>query len=1013
MYCNELMFFFIFRNQLLELYINQIFQQTFATKKTVYECLCSNFLLYVMDKKNSDRKKEDKSLFDNSWFIFDLVIKSMQLHLKNKNQLNINNKTNLFNEIFIKTLSRLIVNFAKYFKDEFQNNKNTQGIEILNNNLALFISDLFAIFDRGIVIELIKTYLDELIINSNDLYLSNIFRVHFLKIIIDHEHFIPLNFPFLSLSSKTNDNFDFSHINYSQSHPLIYIIISILFEILKSSNDNHKLWMEGISLIYDIIIKHSYDIRYQNKTIKKQIASMYFMIIPLFINSWNDLKLWKEEADIKVKREIFIFILYILKTIDKKLLRKWWECEIIINQCKFLSLLDEITKTFEYSPNLQRETKNNLTPEIALLINKSGNEDLLNILKLTLKKEINSKNEDKRLRLLTIKIHTNIIDLLELFLFDFKRKLKREIHSNLLMSSIVKIYCSLLKSKISFTFMNFLYSSLRIFSYQFSNVLFKGNNNYLYLIIKQILIHCNIKLSKINIKASAFLFILIKINSRIENNFERTNIHSITTLSNLIQNKKISNELIISNCFKRLSKFALFSYSTLDYRDISSNKEILNNNSMANLIYSNFTKSIQDMSFNLINILHDTLRILEITETADNRLKSDLYYQLAENYKDTPDLKLSWLEKLGLLHEQNLNFAEAGIAFTHCSALIAYYLIHDKSSIIDDSLINFSTFTKISPIIKTSSNHHDNSNSNSNSNDSNDSSNYLINSTICHSPEFSPEGFIKYIRFAIRCFKSAELFEFAVKLFNLICPLYEEMESYHELSVVHTQIQVFWNNVNCNNEERLFGQYFRIKFFGSDFDKDDQLHNKIDNNNHEYVYKEPKFTHMIEVLESLKNIYSKRFSKEIFHLDSTVDCSQIDPDKCYIQITKVYPHIEDERKKTFFNYNVNLSEFTFETPFTIGGKAYAENAAEQYKKKTIITVSGSFPSILTHLPVIGKREVIITPIENAVEDIEKRNLHLSSEITKNPINIKTFTQVLQGSALPRKLFLYLLKIRYL
>lgn len=57
--------------------------------------------------------------------------------------------------------------------------------------------------------------------------------------------------------------------------------------------------------------------------------------------------------------------------------------------------------------------------------------------------------------------------------------------------------------------------------------------------------------------------------------------------------------------------------------------------------------------------------------------------------------------------------------------------------------------------------------------------------------------------------------------------------------------------------------------------------------------------------------------------------------------------------------------------------------------------------MLTRLPVARKRDLIVTPIENAIEDVKKRNDHIATEVNRKPVNPKTLTQVLQGSALPQ------------
>jgi len=51
-----------------------------------------------------------------------------------------------------------------------------------------------------------------------------------------------------------------------------------------------------------------------------------------------------------------------------------------------------------------------------------------------------------------------------------------------------------------------------------------------------------------------------------------------------------------------------------------------------------------------------------------------------------------------------------------------------------------------------------------------------------------------------------------------------------------------------------------------------------------------------------------------------------------------------------------LERFVYETPFTVDGRAHGE-LDEQYKRKTIITTSHSFPYIKTRLAVVSREQV--------------------------------------------------------
>ena len=928
----------------------------------------------MMDKKcQKPSEQHQDSIFINSWFIFDLVIKSMALKLKDNDLLNNQARVGLFNDVFVRTLFRLVVNLAKYFKDQMPHmsvddkeldhthiiiDKPSSEIRFLNKNLALFISDLFSVFDRGIVLDMMNTYIQELYHPEREI-LSISFQMEFLQVISDNEHFVPLNLSFWKLD-------DLSLNTLTKRHPLAYIIIYNVLKVLKSPQP--KVWDLAVGVLYDNIIKNAFDERYSNIKERERIAQIYFVILPMFIDSWSSFSIWQDSATNSCKREFYICILYLLKSCNRDLIRKFWKEQQVFSKVIFLKLLKDIVITFEYNPKLSRNTRSLLTPEVALFINKVGTDEMANLLRSISNKEKEPQEEDNRLRLLTLEVYTLILDIIEDFILDTFDEISQNMNTTSLMTNIIDVFCSLMNTRPCFKFIHLLYSSLRAFVHKFSNVLFKGDNSYLSQLLKEILLHCNNPDPDVHLEGSALIFILLKLNEKTIGNFGRTKIQTITTLSQMVKENLIEEDIVLQRNFARLSEYALNAYSTLNLRDIHENLE--NDDKLANSIYSSFTRGIQELGDTLTNILRDTLRVRKLAATADKHTLGDLYYQIAEGYTHTPDLRLVWLENLAFLQQKHENFVESGIIFTHSADLIMDYLV--SNGILDKNLIDTNILSKISPNIKEFANAQEGA---------------------CQSSDFSIKGLIRVTRIAIRCFKSAEYFEFAAQLFKVITPLLEQEDNFHELAQAHTQLQDFWSKLSTNNETRLFGIYFRVGFYGKDFG--DELDGA------EFVYKEPKLTHILELTDRLKTHFSKLIGKEIGHIDTGKDISKIDSNECVLQITKIHPYHEIISKK-FIQNHINLSEFVFETPFTISGKSHADDISKQYKRKTILIVNGSFPCMLTRLPVIKKREIVITPIENAIEDIEKRNIILFNEVHRKPVNPKTLTQVLQGSALPRK-----------
>uniref|UniRef100_A0A8C1HJF3 Dedicator of cytokinesis 8 n=1 Tax=Cyprinus carpio carpio TaxID=630221 RepID=A0A8C1HJF3_CYPCA len=119
----------------------------------------------------------------------------------------------------------------------------------------------------------------------------------------------------------------------------------------------------------------------------------------------------------------------------------------------------------------------------------------------------------------------------------------------------------------------------------------------------------------------------------------------------------------------------------------------------------------------------------------------------------------------------------------------------------------------------------------------------------------------------------------------------------------------------------------------------------------------------------------------------------------YIQITYVEPYFDDYEMKdrlTNFEKNFNLRRFMYTTPFTKSGRPRGE-LNEQYKRKTILTTMHAFPYIKTRINVIQKEEFDLTPIEVAIEDMQKKTRELAEATHREKPDAVMLQMVLQGS----------------
>ena len=106
--------------------------------------------------------------------------------------------------------------------------------------------------------------------------------------------------------------------------------------------------------------------------------------------------------------------------------------------------------------------------------------------------------------------------------------------------------------------------------------------------------------------------------------------------------------------------------------------------------------------------------------------------------------------------------------------------------------------------------------------------------------------------------------------------------------------------------------------------------------------------------------------------------------------------------------------FIYATPFTMDGRAHGD-LHEQYKRKTIVTTVNSFPYVKTRILVQDRQlvwfdsllmveldlrdiyiQMVLTPIEVAIEDIQKKTIELANATYQEPIDSKILQMVLQG-----------------
>uniref|UniRef100_A0A8C4HLA4 Dedicator of cytokinesis 9b n=1 Tax=Dicentrarchus labrax TaxID=13489 RepID=A0A8C4HLA4_DICLA len=246
----------------------------------------------------------------------------------------------------------------------------------------------------------------------------------------------------------------------------------------------------------------------------------------------------------------------------------------------------------------------------------------------------------------------------------------------------------------------------------------------------------------------------------------------------------------------------------------------------------------------------------------------------------------------------------------------------------------------------------------------------------------------------------AERYELIADVYRLIIPIYEQRRDFEKLTHLYDTLHRAYTKVMevMHSGKRLLGTYFRVAFFG-------QLAGQgffEDEDGKEYIYKEPKFTPLSEISQRLLKLYSDKFGQEnvkIIQDSGRVNPKDLDSKYAYIQVTHVTPYLDDkelEDRKTDFEKSHNIRRFVFETPFTVSGKKQG-GVEEQCKRRTVLTTTHCFPYVKKRIAVMYQHQTDLSPIEVAIDEMsakvgELRLLCSASEVDMIRLQLK-----LQGS----------------
>uniref|UniRef100_A0A452V7B7 Dedicator of cytokinesis 6 n=1 Tax=Ursus maritimus TaxID=29073 RepID=A0A452V7B7_URSMA len=1015
-----------------------------------------------------------EAVLQHAWFFFQLMVKSMALHLLLGQRLDTPRKLR-FPGRFLDDIAAL-VGSALCPQD-------AELAERLNASLAFFLSDLLSLVDRGFIFSLVRAHYKQVatrLQSAPNPALLLTLRMDFTRILCSHEHYVTLNLPCCplsppaspspSVSSTTSQSSTFSSQApdpkvtsmfelsgpFRQQHFLAGLLLTELALALEPEAEGASLLhKKAISAVHSLLCGHDADPRYAEAAVKARVAELYLPLLSLSRDTLPRLHDFAEgpgqrsrlasmldsdtegEGDIggtinpsvamaiaggplapesipsllstlspvwpqasrsgcplsaESSRTLLVCVLWVLKNAEPALLQRWAADLALPQLGRLLDLLYLCLAAFEYKGKKAFERINSLTFKKSLdmkarleeailgtigarqeMVRRSRGESEIPVsgervpLEQLREKEraqpptplilSRTKDEMEHEALVDGNLATEaslvVLDTLEIIVQTVMLSEARES----ILGAVLKVVLYSLGSAQSALFLQHGLATQRALVSKFPELLFEEDTELCADLCLRLLRHCGSRVSTIRTHASASLYLLMRQNFEIGNNFARVKMQVTMSLSSLVGTTQSFSEEHLRRSLKTILTYA---EEDVGLRD------------------STFAEQVQDLMFNLHMILTDTVKMKEHQE--DPEMLIDLMYRIARGYQGSPDLRLTWLQNMAGKHAELGNHAEAAQCMVHAAALVAEYLaLLEDSRYLPVGCVSFQNI----------------------------SSNVLEESAIsddilspdeegfCSGKHFTELGLVGLLEQAAAYFTMGGLYEAVNEVYKTLIPILEAHRDYKKLAAVHGKLQEAFTKI-MHQTQRVFGTYFRVGFYGARFgDLDEQ----------EFVYKEPSITKLAEISHRLEEFYTERFGEDVVEIvkdSNPVDKTKLDPQKAYIQITYVEPHFDTYELKdrvTYFDRNYGLRTFLFCTPFTPDGRAHGE-LPEQHKRKTLLSTDHAFPYIKTRIRVCHREETVLTPVEVAIEDMQKKTRELAFATEQDPPDAKMLQMVLQGSVGP-------------
>uniref|UniRef100_A0AAQ5ZUU3 Dedicator of cytokinesis 9b n=1 Tax=Amphiprion ocellaris TaxID=80972 RepID=A0AAQ5ZUU3_AMPOC len=984
--------------------------------KTVHEELAKAMTAIL--KPSTDFLTSNK-LLKHSWYFFEALVKSMAHYLMESGKVKLS-RNQRFSASFYHAVETLVNMLMPHITQKYKDN--LDAARNANHSLAVFIKRCFTFMDRGFVFKQINNYMNCFV--PGDPKTLYEFKFEFLRVVCNHEHYVPLNLP-MPFGKGRIQRFQDLQLDYSLTDDFCrnhFLVGLLLREVGGALQEYREIRQIAIQVLKGLMIKHTFDDRYAAKSQQARLATLYLPLFGLLQENVYRLDI-KESTHLNNHSDSLVPNSMVTPL-------KPGSCiENALHKDVF-GVISGTASPHSSTPNIS--SVHHADSRGSLVSTDSGNSlldkssDKTNSLEkcasalgsTVLRCDKLDRDEIKNLLMTALFAYWNkaapselmdFFTLIEVCLHQFRYMGKRFIASVISdsgfafcavyshMEADVSSQC-LLEANVSTEVCLTVLDTLSIFIMGFKTQLNSdlGHNPLMKKVFQVHLCFLQIPQSETALKqvftslrtfiykfpctffdgradmcASLCYEILKCCNSKLSSiRSDAAHLLYFLMKSNFDYTGRksfVRTHLQVVIAVSQLIADVIGIGGTRFQQSLS----IINNcaNSDKNVKHTAFPSDVKDLTKRIRTVLMATEQMKE--HENDPEMLVDLQYSLAKSYTSTPELRKTWLDSMARIHNKNGDLSEAAMCYVHVAALVAEYLW--RKGMFRQGC---SSFRVITPNI--------------------DEEAAMMEDVGMQDVHFNEEVLMELLEECGDGLWKAERYELIADVYRLIIPIYEQRRDFEKLTHLYDTLHRAYTKVMevMHSGKRLLGTYFRVAFFGQGFFEDED--------GKEYIYKEPKFTPLSEISQRLLKLYSDKFGQEnvkIIQDSGRVNPKDLDLKYAYIQVTHVTPYLDDkelEDRKTDFEKSHNIQRFVFETPFTVSGKKQG-GVEEQCKRRTVLTTTHCFPYVKKRIVVMYQHQTDLSPIEVAIDEMRAKVAELRLLCSASEVDMIRLQLKLQGS----------------